>query len=196
MVKSLILCEGGDDIGFINLFLKFLEINSKNITIKKLDNKSNFFKLETYKDKNILESLENGEYDKVLFVFDSDYIQDDRVTGGFVNSEKSIQKITKEIKSYLGFDLDLDYYIMCDPISKDGNLEHLIISTLNEKKQICVNQLLECIETHKTYGNKKIVLSSYKTIFDEPNYNFLHQNFKILKDKLEALSLVIAVIPS
>jgi len=187
MVKSLILCEGGDDIRFINLFLKFLEINIKNIIIKKLDNKSNFFKLETYQDKNILESLENSEYDKVLFVFDSDYSKDNQVTGGFDNSEKSINKIIKELKDKLGFDFYTDYYIMCDPISKDGNLEHLIISTLNEAKQICVNELLECIETHKNYGNKKIVLSSYKTIFDEPNYNFSHKNFALLKEKLEVL---------
>jgi len=184
MVKSLILCEGGDDIGFLNLFLKFLKINSKNITIKKLDNKANFFKLKTYKDKNILKSLENGEYDKVLFVFDSDYIQDNRITGGFDNSEKSILNIITEIKDELDFSLYTDYYIMCDPITKDGNLEHLIISTLNEEKQICVNELLKCIKTHKTYGNKKIVLSSYKTIFDEPNYNFSHPNFDELKIKL------------
>ena len=187
MVKSLILVEGGDDIKFINILLKYLEVDLKNIIIKKLDNKSNFFKLDTYKEKNILASLDNGEYDKVLFIFDADFSKDNTKTGGFSNSKREIEFIIEQIKKNLGFDFYSDYYIMCDPKSQEGNLEHLIISTLSQKKKKCVNDLLACIESHKNYGNKKIVLSSYKTIFDEPDYNFLHIYYQELKDKLKSL---------
>jgi len=187
MVKSLILCEGGDDIGFLNLLIKYLKIDNNKIDIKKLDSKSNFFKLETYRDKNILSKIEANQYNEILFIFDSDYKEDDSIYGGFTNSEREIKNIIAEIKEEVGFVFYTDYYIACDPKTKNGNLEHLIISTLSEEKQKCVNTLLECIKPHNTFGNKKIVLSSYKTIFDEPNYNFEHKNFDELKEKIENL---------
>ena len=132
-------------------------------------------------------SLDNGEYDKILFVFDADFSKDNHKTGGFKNSKRQIESIIKQIKEELEFDFYSEYHIMCDPNTKDGNLEHLIISTLSEKKEICVNNLLECISPHKHKGNKKIVLSSYKAIFDEHEYNFSHQNFDILKNKLKMI---------
>jgi hypothetical protein len=52
--KSLILCEGGDDIGFLNKFCKYLELNMKEIIIRKIsqNNDSNgkiaFFKESPY----------------------------------------------------------------------------------------------------------------------------------------------------
>jgi len=187
MVKSLILCEGGDDIGFLNLMIKFLNISKNKIIIQKLDYKSNFFKLEIYKDKNILSKISTGQYDKLLLIFDSDYSNNDTKYGGFENSIVEIQKIIEKIKNEIGFDFHIDYYIMCDPITKDGNLEHLIISTLSEEKQKCVNNLLKCIQPHNNNGDKKIVLSSYKTIFDEPNYNFPHINFENLIQKINNL---------
>ena len=73
------------------------------------------------------------------------------------------------------------------PLEKDGNLEDLIISTLPDTKQKCVIALLSCIKNYKNIGNKKVVLSSYKTIFDEPNYNFSHINFNKLKEKIKSL---------
>ena len=44
MVKKLILCEGGDDIAFLNRYLsEFLCIDKKTYEIRKMENKSNFF---------------------------------------------------------------------------------------------------------------------------------------------------------
>ena len=49
-------------------------------------------------------------------------------------------------------------------------------------------KFIHILLTHyKNKGDKKIVLSSYKAIFDEPEYNFPHKNFDILKDKLNLL---------
>jgi len=49
--------------------------------------------------------------------------------------------------------------------------------------------LVECIKPHNNSGNKKIVLSSYKTIFDEPDYNFSHFNYQNLISKLILLTM-------
>jgi len=184
MVKSLILCEGGDDEAFLNIFLKALNIDKRKLNLEQLDNKSNFFKIETYKSKKIIEEIENELYHKVLFIFDSDYEKDNAKTGGFVNSEREIRKMIKEIKDEVGFDFFTDYYIMCDPITKDGNLEHLILSTLDKDPKACMENLLSCIKPYHTDSNKKILITGYKTIFKEPLYNFSHPNFTLLKEKL------------
>jgi len=184
MVKSLILVEGEDDIKFIHLLLAYLKVNKKKIVVKRLNDKSSFFKIETYEKKTILETLKSGEYNKLLFIFDSDFEEDNKKYGGFINSQREIKRIIEEIKERVGFDFYTDYYIMCDPKTKNGNLEHLIISTLPTEKEQCVNELLECIKPYKNHGNKKIVLSSYKTIFDEPDYNFSHSNYGVLTSKL------------
>jgi hypothetical protein len=187
VVKSLILVEGADDIRFIKIFLEFLECDKKYINVKQLNNKSNFFKIETYRDKHILEDLKDENYNKLILIFDADFLDTNVKYGGFINSEREIQNMIIDIRKEIDFDFDIDYHIMCDPLTTDGNLEHLIISTLPTEKQQCVNALLECIKPYKNQGNKKIVLSSYKTIFEEPNYNFSHKNFETLRKKLELL---------
>lgn len=183
MVKSLILCEGGDDAHFLRLLTNSLEINKRQINIKPLGSKSPFFKVETYREKNIIQMLDNGDYEKVLFIFDSDFIEDDNIYGGFENGKKEIMKIIEELEIK---DIS-DFYIMCDPISKNGNLEHLILSTLNNQAKSCIENLLFCIKPFKTDGNKKILISGYKTIFKEPVYNFEHKNYNLLKEKIENL---------
>lgn len=88
--KSLILCEGGDDIGFLNKFCKYLELNMKDIIIRKIsqnnDNngKSAFFKEDSY--KSIKQYIDTDKYSKVLFVLDADYVESDEIYGGFKNT--------------------------------------------------------------------------------------------------------------
>ncbi|SFV71321.1 hypothetical protein MNB_SV-13-74 [hydrothermal vent metagenome] len=186
MVKSLILCEGGDDEAFIRLFLKSLKSDLRKIEIKKLSSKSNFFKLKMYQDENILAKIDT-QYNKILFIFDSDYKETGETNNGFYKSKSSIEEIIIKIKEYLGFDFYTDYYIVCNPITKNGNLEHLILSTLDKKPKECMEDLLNCIKPYHTDSNKKILLTGYKTIFKEPLYNFSHPNFNLLKQKLQAL---------
>jgi hypothetical protein len=72
MVKKLILCEGGDDIAFLNRYLsEFLCIDKKTYEIRKMENKSNFFKKDSY--ITIIQQVKANLYDKVLFVLDSDF---------------------------------------------------------------------------------------------------------------------------
>jgi hypothetical protein len=177
--KSLLLCEGGDDVGFLKKFCKYL--NLKNIDIQKMSNKSNFFKEKSY--LTIKQKVDKGLYSKVLFIIDADYPKNDAKGGGLFNSEKCLQKII----TTLGFIDKSKYYVACDPIKETGNLEHLVLSTLDNKQKKCIESLLDCVLEMDVHSDKKIVLSSYEAIFKESPYNLPHKNFDKLRERLEWL---------
>lgn len=183
MVKKLILCEGGDDIAFLSRYLnEFLCIDRKTYEIRKMGNKSNFFKKDSY--STIIQQVKANLYDKVLFVLDSDFEEKDSVHGGYKNTEDKIKEIIKDIK----IEAVSQYFISCDPNTKNGNLEHLLLSTCEESKKKCIESFIKCIglmdiET----SNKKIVLTTYKEIFNNHPYNFEHKNFDELKIKINDL---------
>jgi len=178
MVKkqSLIVCEGGDDKGFLNQFCDYLNI--KNIVIQSMGGKSSLLNKDKY--MQIKQKVESSQYSKVLFVFDADFVENDAIYGGYTNSENSI----KDLIVSLDFSDVAKYFIMCDPATTNGNLEHLVLSTIEENKTNCITTFLDCINDMQTYDNKKIVMSSYKTIFKENPYNLDHNNFDELKDLL------------
>ena len=184
MVKSLILCEGGDDIGFINRLCKHVTLDMRKIDIKKVSGKSNFFKTETY--ETYLQQIETGLYDKVLFIVDSDDIECDAQYSGFENTNIKLN----EMIEYLGITDLSTIHIVCDPFTTNGNLEHLLLSTIEETKKDCLTELLSCITDMETHSNKKILLSSYEAIFKESPYNFDHQNFNTLITKLKQLDSI------
>ncbi len=183
MVKKLILCEGGDDIAFLNKYInEFLGKNKNLFEIRKMDGKTNFFNIDKY--DTILQQIEANLYDKVLFVFDSDFVENDSVYGGYKNSEDKIKNIIKELK----IEKISQYFISCDPNTKNGNLEHLLLSTCEEGKKDCIGNFLKCIKPMNIeISNKKIVLTTYKEIFKNHPYNFAHENFDELKTKLDNL---------
>ena len=121
--------------------------------------------------------------DKILFVLDSDFEKNDAKNGGYNNTENSIKEMIKK----LGFEGVADYYISCDPITKNGNLEHLILSTMDATKKACVETFIKCVEGKEAHENKKIVLTGYQTIFKEAPYNFDHEHFEELKIKINEL---------
>lgn len=185
MVKSkiLILCEGDQDKKFLNLFYKnYLKIDSNTVEVKALGNKSNFFKDESY--TQIKKQIEIGMFYGVLFVLDSDFEKNDTTYGGYENTENNIKKTIKK----LDIDTISDYFISCDPSTKKGNLEHLILSTIDKSKKDCIETLIDCIDSMETHENKKIVLTGYETIFKEAPYNFDHQNFEELKNKIISMA--------
>ncbi|MDQ6961752.1 MAG: hypothetical protein Q9M28_04375 [Mariprofundaceae bacterium] len=177
MVKSLILCEGPNDIKFFALLCKYLECD-KQVHIKKMDGKSNFFKTEKYDTTK--QQVDTDQYHKVLLVVDADFVEYDANYGGFENSTTQLNGMIQS----LGFNDKASIHIMCDPETKEGNLEHLILSTIDSKEKGCIESFLNCINPMNTCSNKKIVLSSYETIFKEEPYSFDHQNFDDIKSKI------------
>jgi len=182
--KALILCEGGNDVGFLNKFCKYLELDMKRIVIQKIgkeadkNGKSAFWKEATY--KTIKQQVDMGMYSKILFIVDADYPENDATYGGLDNSQKGLEKIIETLE----FTEKAKYFIACDPINKIGNLEHLILSTIDDRKKECINQLLKCVLEMDIHSDKKIVLSSYEAIFKESPYNLPHKNFDDLRDLL------------
>lgn len=175
--KALIICEGSQDKKFLNLFCKeYLNIEIKNI--RALGNKSAFFKEESY--TQIKQQVQTGMFDKVLFILDSDFEENDAVKGGYDNTKTSI----KEMIAKLGFEELANYYISCDPSTTNGNLEHLILSTMDSTKKECVESFIKCVDGKEAHDNKKIVLTGYETIFKEAPYNYDHANFEELKTKI------------
>jgi hypothetical protein len=182
MVKSLIFCEGGDDIGFITKLCKYLTLNMTKIDIKKMSGKSNFFKEESYEIYK--QQIEAGMYHKVLFIVDSDDIEGDAQYSGFQNTENKL----KEMINKLGIEHLATINIVCDPITTNGNLEHLLLSTIEETKKNCLTTLLSCITGMEVHSSKKILLSSYEVIFKESPYNFNHHHFNKLTAELKKLN--------
>lgn len=182
MVKSLILCEGGDDVGFFTKLCKYLLLDMDMIDIKKMSGKSNFFKEESY--DTYKQQIESGMYDKILFVVDSDDVECDAKYSGYKNSITELNLIIDK----LGFEAISDIYIMCDPKTRDGNLEHFLLSTIVDSKKSCITTFLSCIDGMETHKNKKILLSSYQSIFKDTPYNFDHTNFKPLIEKLNNIN--------
>jgi len=182
--KALILCEGGNDVGFLNKFCKFLELDMKRIVIQKIgkeadkNGKSAFWKESTY--KTIKQQVDMGRYSKVLFIVDADYPKNDAIYGGLANSQKGLKKIIETLK----FTEKAKYYVACDSVTQTGNLEHLILSTLEKKERDCILKLLQCVLEMDVHSDKKIVLSSYEAIFKESPYNLPHKNFDELRDLL------------
>ncbi len=183
MVKSLILCEGGEDLGLLTKFLAVKLAQKGAVDVRKLkNNKTDFFNVDSY--RLVIQQLHNKQYKKVLFIVDADHISNDAVYGGYSNTESKLRSIISE----LGFDGIADIFIACDPLTKEGTMEHLLLSTTESSKRACVEKLINCINGYTPYSNKKIVYNGYSNIFPDTPYNFDHTHFDELISKLTWLT--------
>ena len=179
--KVLIICEGGDDVGLLNRYIKeYLEYAKTTFQIEPMCSKSFLLDAGHSSYSKIKAQVETRQYSKVLFVFDSDFAQNDAQSGGYINSEIKIRSLIQQ----LGFKGIADYYICCDPITKNGNLEHLLLSSVEQDKRSCIENFIDCIQGMNAESNKKIIFAAYQTIFKEAPYNFDHPNFDELKQKI------------
>ncbi len=173
-----IFCEGQDDQIFITKFLQDLankgEIDSKPKYIKYIENmvcKSQLLKADNY--DNITTDITAGKISKVLFIFDADFSEDGRCNG-LEESKQCIENLIDE----LNWNIEPDYYIF------DKNLDDFILKTLSEDQQKCFQEFDECLEIEDRNKNKKISTCIYKKLYPQAPYDFSHQNFNELKQKL------------
>jgi len=80
-----------------------------------------------------------------------------------------------------------DIYITCDPKTKDGYLESLILSTIPEEHKKCIKKFLCCSEFKSKDNHKSILNQIYKIAYPQKPYDFSHENFNSLKQKLTNL---------
>jgi hypothetical protein len=127
--------------------------------------------------------IQADKIDKVLFVIDADYEENDDVYGGYENSKRAIENVITSLNLQ-----DLaDYYICCDPVLKNGYLESLLLSTVDENLKKCYDDFLRCIGSMKKNTHKNIMEQLHKITKPEKPYDFNHENFGELTGKLKAL---------
>jgi uncharacterized protein YutE (UPF0331/DUF86 family) len=177
MVK--IICEGSDDKTFIRLLLNDLK---KTSLIPDIENFDSYIETMGGKSK-LLDPTKYTRFNKqvgtkiksVLFIFDCDFEEDDKVCGGFENSKKAIESLISE----LAWNIEVDYYIF------NKNLDYFIIDTLDKKENFLGCE--ECFELKTLNKNRKILTCIYKSLYPKKPFDFSHQNFKNLKQKLQKL---------
>ncbi len=185
MVRSLILCEGEGDKALLGKYLSYLGIDKKHINMLSMSGKPNFFNTDHSNYKIVKQQL-GVQFNKVLFVLDADINSKngDEKYGGYSKTESNIKNIISDLNiAHLS-----DFFIFCDPLTTNGNLEHFLLSTTNESKRNCIENLVSCIENQGVYSNKKIVVSAYQHIFNDQPYSFDHVYFNTLKEKLTWLT--------
>jgi len=187
MVRVAILHEGNakktHDNELLKLFITDLKFDLMQVDFIGMGTKSNFFKKENLDYKELKLSLEKEDVQKVLFVIDADYEKNDTIYGGYQNTKVELEKIIQE----LGLKEYSDTYITCDPIAKCGYLESLILSTIPKEQKECIETFLECSDFKSKENHKAILNQIYKTAYPKAPFDFSHDNFNELKQKLKNL---------
>ena len=174
-----IFCEGSDDKTFLRLLLNDLKKDKEIIGFENFDSiikimggKSKLLDKESYKLTN---RRVEKDIQKVLFVFDCDFSEDDSSCGGFKNSIKAIE----DLISSLDWKIEVNYYIF------NKNLDYFIIDTLDKKDDFLGCE--ECFDLKKLNKNRKILTCIYKSLYPKKPFDFSHENFNELKQKLKNL---------
>jgi hypothetical protein len=171
------------DNKLLKLLIKKLELNIDEIRFFGLGSKSNFFKEEYPAYNELLSEIKEGAFNKLLFVVDADYEENDSTYGGFDNTLRKIIDIRKTLNIYEMSDL----YITCDFDTKDGYLESLILSSIPPKQKECIENFLACSEFKSKENDKAILNQIYNNAYPNAPYDFSSKKFDILKQKLKNL---------
>jgi hypothetical protein len=186
MVK--IIVEGTDDKKFIEKLLVHLIgdkeidcINKRQIAsyVFSMGGKSKLLDANNKKYINILTAqVESGKIDKILFVFDCDFAEDDNQCAGVNNSEKCFNKLKN----------DLNWSISIDCSIFNKNLDYFLIGTIKDKE--CYEYfdcLIECLEIEQIKPNRKPISNLYRELYPYPHFDFKHKNFNEIKAKITTL---------
>jgi hypothetical protein len=186
-MKVAILHEGNtkqtNDNGIIKLLLKNLNLDEDKVEFFGFGSKSNFYKLDNVKYKSLKLQIEEESIGKVLFVVDADYESNDAKYGGLENTKLELEKIISE----LGLSEIFDIYVICNPQTKDGYLESLILSSIPEEQKECIETFLDCSEFKSKENHKSILNQIYKMAYPNAPFDFSDPNFDVLKEKLQNL---------
>lgn len=184
MVKIAILHEGNakntNDNGLLKLLIQELNLDIDKVMFFGMARKSNFFKLDNKNYSQLQKGIEREAFNKILFVVDADYEKNDEKHNGYENTENELKNIIDKLE----FTDYSDIYITCDPKTKDGYLESLILSTIPKEHKKCIKNFLDCSEFASKDHHKSILNQIYKIAYPQKPYDFSHENFNLLKQKL------------
>jgi len=181
MVK--IICEGNSDKNKLKEILSFLNIIYTDDNFIVMGNKSNIFKYESDEYKTLIQLVKFKKVEKVLFVVDADYEKDNAKYGGYKKTENELKSLITALK----IEHVSDFYITCNPISNDGYLESLLLSTVDDTLKNCYDDFLDCIKFKEKNHHKYIMEQLHKLTKPNKPYDLKHRNFEKLIDKLDSL---------
>jgi len=171
-----ILHEGKSiDKSFFELLLDDLGLDKSQVFFYGMGTKSNFFKPNHKQYEDLKIDIATEKIDKVLFIIDADET--------FENTQIQLCKIIDEIN----IKKLSDYYIACDPLTKIGYLESVILSTLSDEQKECIEKFLDCSDFKSKTHDKSIFNVIYKNAYPNAPFDFSHENFNDLKTKLTNL---------
>jgi hypothetical protein len=181
MVK--IVCEGKSDKSKIKEMLDFLKINYLDDIFIIMGNKSTIFKEDDSRYKTLLVLIKAQKVEKILFIVDADYKKDNSIYGGYNNTNGALEVLIEK----LNIKEISDFYISCNPFSKDGYLESLLLSTVDKNLKECYDEFLDCIEFEEKSHHKYIMEQLHKITSPKKPYDLSHNNFKNFREKLTFL---------
>jgi len=189
-MKVSILHEGKSiDKSFFKLLYAHLGVDElelkQRVNFVGMGSKSNFFKLDNKAYKLLKNEIEREVIEKVLFIVDSDY-EGNKKYDGYEDTLREIETIQEQLDikkisdTFVAYDMNSE--------KKEGYLESLILSTLSEEQDDCINSFLEkCPEFKGKNSHKSIFNVIYKNAYPQAPYNFEHPHFEELKQKLKNL---------
>lgn len=188
MVKAAILHEGSSndktaDKKLIISLLNKLELPQSAIDFYAFGSKNEFFNIDSKKYLQLKQEIDSDEVGKILFIVDADHEKDDAKYKGYENTKNELNKIIDK----LGFKDIARFYIVCDPNTKTGYLESLILASLPEEKRNCIKRFVECSQINPKQIDKTIINYFYTRAYPDPPYNFDHPYFDGLKAELTNL---------
>ena len=133
--------------------------------------------------RNLLNQIKLGIVIKLLFIVDADYEENNAQLGGFDNTKN---KIVELINSLNVAEIS-NYFIGCDPKTKKGYFESLLLSTVDDELKKCYEEFLNCLKLTAKDNQKTIMEKLHRLTQPKKPYDFSHSNFKELKQKLEKL---------
>lgn len=182
-----ILHEGhagkSEDNWLLKALIDLLDLDKSRVSFYGMGSKSNFFKHDHSDYRELLPLIDAEQIDQVLFVVDADFQANDETYGGYQNSLETLQSMAEE----LGIGGISEFYICCDPNTQEGNVESLLLSTLDEEKKACIDSFLECSDFKAKENSKAILKQIYKIAYPEAPFDFEHVHFTELKEKLALL---------
>jgi hypothetical protein len=148
-----------------------------------MSSKSYFFDENHRKYKDVKLETDSDTIRKILFVLDADDINKDAVYGGYLNTKDKLDNVITN----LGIKNISQVYVMRDPITQSGNLESLILSTIEQQLRNCIECFLDCSQLESKENHKAILNQIYHIAYPNEPYNFKHPHFDDLKTQLTQL---------
>jgi hypothetical protein len=175
-----ILHEGKDDKKYIKRVCSYLKLEVTDENFYEMGDKSTFFK-EDNPNYTLLKN--NPRIEKILFVLDSDYQDNDSKYGGYENSEREIKLVIEKLELLN----KSDYCITCNPNTKDGYFETLFFSCVPNDLKKCYEEFMKCSGFKEKENYKTIMTKLHEMASPSKPYDFEHENFNELKQKLKNL---------